>query len=128
MSKRKKGKKDGSGVEEKDPKHPNNDPRTKRSQKQKEKIDKLALGNRKDSTPDDNPKDAKSRRKSKRELAQKAQKAEEELREQERRARQNEPVVEPGMRFRTMLLKPFLKGKIGLNPRSWIWLTRQIRT
>ena len=38
MSKRKKGKKEGSGVEEKDPKHPNNDPRTKRSQKQKEKM------------------------------------------------------------------------------------------
>ena len=63
MSKWKKGKKDGSGVEEKDPKHPNNDPRTKRSQKQKEKMEKLALGNRKDSTPDDNPKDAKSRKK-----------------------------------------------------------------
>ncbi len=32
------------------------------------------------------------------------------------------------MRFRTRFYKPFLKEKIGLNPRSWIWLTRQIRT
>ena len=82
MSKRKKGKKDGSGVEEKDPKHPNNDPRTKRSQKQKEKIDKLALGNRKDSTPDHNPKDSYERRKAKKAKAERdAKKAERELRE-----------------------------------------------
>jgi hypothetical protein len=42
MSKRKKSKKNGSGDEEEDPKHPNNDPRTKVTQKQTEKIKKLA--------------------------------------------------------------------------------------
>jgi hypothetical protein len=54
MSKRKKSKKNGSGKKKKDPKHPNNDPRTQVTQKQTEKIKKLALGNRKDSTPDYN--------------------------------------------------------------------------
>ena len=116
MSKRKKGKKDGSGVEEKDPKHPNNDPRTKRSQKQKEKIDKLALGNRKDSTPDHNPKDSYERRARKKANAQKAQKAEEELREQERRARQNEPVVEPGNEIQNEVLETVPEGENRVEP------------
>ena len=99
MSNRKKSKKNGSGGKEKDPKHPNNDPRTQVTQKQTEKIKKLALGNRKDSTPDHNPKDSYERRNRK-----KAKKAEEELREQERRARQNEPVVEPGNEIQNEVL------------------------
>ncbi len=94
MSKRKQSKKDGSGDEEEDPKHPNNDLRTKVTQKQTEKMKKLGLGNRKDSTPDHNPKDSRMRRKRKQYKA--GQKAKKELKEQERRARQNEPVVEPG--------------------------------
>jgi hypothetical protein len=110
MSK-KKSKKNGSGKKKKDPKHPNNDPRTKRSKKQKAKIDKLALGNRKDSTPDHNPKDSYERRNRK-----KAKKAEEELREQERRARQNEPVVEPGNEIQNEVLATVPEGENRVEP------------
>jgi hypothetical protein len=113
MSNRKKSKKNGSGHEEEDPKHPKNDPRTKVTQKQTEKIKKLALGNRKDSTPDHIPKDAKSRRKRKRELEQKA---EEELREQERRARQNEPVVELGNEIQNEVLETVPEGENRIEP------------
>ena len=108
MSNRKKSKKNGSGKKKKDPKHPNNDPRTERSQKQKEKMDKLALGNRKDSTPAHNPKDSYERRARKK---ANAQKAEEELREQERRERQNEPVVEPGNEIQNEVLETVPEGE-----------------
>ena len=81
MSNRKQSKKNGSGDEEEDPKHRYIDPRTRVTKRQREKIKLLGLGNRKES------KRAKKR---------KAQKAKKELREQERRAPENEPVVEPG--------------------------------
>jgi hypothetical protein len=45
MSNRKQSKKNGSGDEEEDPKHPNNDPRTNVTQTQTEKMKKLGLGN-----------------------------------------------------------------------------------
>jgi hypothetical protein len=86
MSKRKKSKKNGSGDEEEDPKHPNNDPRTNVTQKQTEKLKKLGLGNRKDSTPACNIKDSRNVRKRKKyKAAQEAKKAKKELTEQERR-------------------------------------------
>ena len=110
MSNRKKSKKNGSGDEEKDPKHPNNDPRTKVTQKQTEKMKKLGLGNRKDSTPDHNPKDLRSRRKRKREKAKMV------LEEQERTTPQNEPVVEPGNEIQNEVLETVPEGENRVEP------------
>jgi hypothetical protein len=106
MSKRKKSKKNGSGDEEKDPKHPNNDPRTNVTQKQREKMKKLGVGNRKESTQAWNKKDSKSAKKRKAQKA--AQKAKKELREQERR---NEPVVEPGNEIQNEVLETVPEGE-----------------
>jgi hypothetical protein len=116
MSNRKKSKKNGSGDEEKDPKHPNNDPRTKVTQKQTEKMKKLGLGNRKDSTQVWNQKDSKSARKRKAQKAENAENAEKELREQERRARQNEPVVEPGNEIQNEVLETVPEGENRIEP------------
>jgi hypothetical protein len=102
MSNRKQSKKNGSGDEEEDPKHPNNDPRTNVTQTQTEKMKKLGLGNRKESTLVWNQKDSKSARK------RKAKKAKKELR---RRARQNEPVVEPGNEIQNEVLESVSEGK-----------------
>ncbi len=104
--KRKKGQKKGSGDEVDDPKHPNNDPRTGISRRQR--IARKERGV-------ENSEVAKKKREEK---EQSKQSEKREQREKEIRPPKTEPVVEPGNEIQNEVFETVPEGKIELNPRS----------
>ena len=110
-----KGKK-GQRDEEEDLKHPNNDPRTKVSRKKRRKDKLQGIANSEHAKNEDGKKSKLSKV---RKMSKGSKSA--------GRPRLKK-LLSLAMRFRTRFLKPFPKEKIGVNPRSCFWLTRQIRT